>query len=304
MKKNHSEKLEIINLGHQFEKFWSKASNLLFDEQLRLWDEMIENPNADFYEGLVNESEHDPDWKTRKTKRLQDAFVSYKNDYAEISKLFKDFDSNLNTQINKYKQYFPDAEFNVPIIAMPGASFNGKGGGTKKHATVLAFGMDMIHQLKGNTDILYSHELFHIYHLKKANITAQSFMSTGKMTLPLLLEGLASFASHKLNPSESMNDVLMDSDLAKLNDKEIHLLAQEFLKIANEKVYDEKNPVIYRKWFGYKREKLREDLPWRIGYLLGFKLIEKLEKSHSFLEMASWSPEVAHEKLVTEMKKI
>jgi hypothetical protein len=304
MKTNHSEKLEIINLGPQFENFWAKASNLPFNDQLKLWDEMVENPNADFYEGLVNGSEHDPDWKTRKTKRLQEAFVSYKTDYPEILKLFNNFEITLNSQINKYKQYFPDAEFNVPIIAMPGASFNGKGGETKKHETVLAFGVDIIHQLKGNTDILYSHELFHIYHVKKANITAQTFMSTGKMTLPLLLEGLASFASHKLNPNASMEEVYMDLELANLKKDDIHFLAQEFLKISNEKAYDEKNPITYRKWFGYKREKLRDDLPWRVGYLLGFKVVEKLEKSYTLLEVASWSPEIAHEKIVSELAKI
>ena len=49
------------------------------------------------------------------------------------------------------------------------------------------------------------------------------------MTLPLLLEGLASFASHKLNPNASMEVVYMDLELVKLKNNDIHFLAQEFL---------------------------------------------------------------------------
>lgn len=67
---------------------------------------MVENPNADFYEGLVNGSEHDPDWKTRKVKRLQEAFVTYKTDYSEITNLFKNFEGTLNSQVKKIQTIF------------------------------------------------------------------------------------------------------------------------------------------------------------------------------------------------------
>jgi hypothetical protein len=175
-------KYEIVNLGPAFELFWLRAKDRRFDEQLKIWNEIVEIPNQEYFEGLVNCSEQDKEWSDRKTKRLSEAFNKYQTDFESIDNLFKTFNATLVHQIENYKKFFPDAEFNLPFIAMPGATFNGKGGSTANHELVLAFGMDMIHFLDGNPDVLYSHELFHIYHLKKANISVDYFMKSGKMT--------------------------------------------------------------------------------------------------------------------------
>lgn len=296
------EKYEIVNLGPAFELFWSKAKDKTFDEQLKIWDEIVETPNQEYFEGLVNNSEHDKEWNDRKTKRLSEAFKKYQTDFESIDNLFKIFNSTLARQVENYKKFFPDADFDIPIIAMPGATFNGKGGSTQKHELVLAFGMDMIHFLDGNPDVLYSHELFHIYHLKKADITLDYFMKSGKMTLSLFLEGLATFVSYKMNPTASLDDILMDKKLSKLTLEDERYLAQEFLTIAEEKAFNEVHPENHRKWFGYKREKLRADLPDRTGYYLGLKIVEKLEKRYSLLEMSSWHPSIAHEYILEELK--
>lgn len=296
-----TEKYEIVNLGPSFELFWAKAKNKTFDEQLKIWDEVVETPHQDYFEGLVNSSEFDKEWDDRKKKRLSEAFTKYQSDFESIDGLFKMFNSTLAKQIENYKKFFPDADFDIPIIAIPGASFNGKGGSTKKHELVLAFGMDMIHFLDGNPDVLYSHELFHIYHLKKADITVDYFMKSGKMTLPLLLEGLATYASYKMNPTASLDEILMDKELSKLNLEDERYLGKAFLTIADKKAYDETHPEIHRKWFGYKREKLRADLPDRTGYYLGLKIVEKLEQRYSLLEMSSWHPSIAHEYIIEEL---
>lgn len=39
------EKYETVNLGPAFELFWSKAKDKTFDEQLKIWDEIVETPN-------------------------------------------------------------------------------------------------------------------------------------------------------------------------------------------------------------------------------------------------------------------
>jgi uncharacterized protein YjaZ len=297
-----TEKYEIINLGPSFELFWSMAKDKNFDEQLKIWDEIVEIPNQDFFEGLVNSPEFNKDWNDRKKKRLSEAFKNYQSDFESIDKLFKAFNFTLVQQIEHFKKFFPDANFDIPIIAMPGATFNGKGGLTKKHELILAFGMDMIHFLNGNPDVLYSHELFHIYHLKKADVTVEYFMKSGKMTLPLFLEGLATHVSYKMNPTASLDDILMDKDLSKLSLEDEKYLAKIFLTIANDRAYNEEHPENHRKWFGSKTEKLRADLPNRVGYYLGLKVVDKLEKRYPLLEICSWHPSVAHEHILEELK--
>lgn len=152
-----TEKYEIVNLGPEFELFWLEAKDRAFDEQLKIWNEIVEVPNQEYFEGLVNSSEHDKEWNDRKTKRLSEAFKKYQTDFESINNLFKTFNTILVHQVENYKKFFPDADFNLPIIAMPGATFNGKGGSTTNHELVLGFGMDMIHFLDGNPNVLYSH---------------------------------------------------------------------------------------------------------------------------------------------------
>jgi len=122
------------------------------------------------------------------------------------------------------------------------------------------------------------------------------------MTLPLLLEGLATYVSYKMNPTASLEEILMDIDLSKLNLEDERYLGQVFLTIANDRAYNEEHTENHRKWFGSKTEKLRADLPNRTGYYLGLKVVERLEKRYSLLEICSWSPSFAHEHILEELK--
>jgi hypothetical protein len=92
--------------------------------------------------------------------------------YPQIASNFDHFNDVLESQIARYKKSFPDAIFDLSIYATPTATFNGKGGeggdgSDELGKTALVFGVDALTERHDNPDMLYSHELFHIYHTAK-----------------------------------------------------------------------------------------------------------------------------------------
>lgn len=281
--------IQVINLQSEFEAFWRESKGKPFETQVENWNKFVERPHQSLYDHLVNGKKYDKDWETRKTSRLKRSFVEYERNYPNILQNFSRFSEVLNQKVLVFRKYFPDAMFDLPIIALPGATFNGKAGPINdQYKMGLAFSIDIISERGDDPGVLYSHELFHIYHVKKIQVTPELFEKAGKMTLPLWLEGLATYASQEINPKASVEKVLMQDDLAKLSAEECGWLANEFLKIADLKAEDDAHPERYRMWFGYNREKLRPHLPYRVGYLLGLRVASRLAEKHSLSEMALW----------------
>lgn len=302
-----AETYQVINLGPNFVQFWSQARTKPFDEQVRLWDQLIENPNQKFYDAIVWQKSENPKWEERKIRRLKYFFGRYPILYPEIAKLFGEFDGTLKSQIAKFTATFPDARFDLQIYAVPSTTFNGKGGesGDGLGKTVLAFGIDMIADLHGDTDVLYSHELFHIYHAAAVGINEKVFLGEGRLTLPLWMEGFATFVSAKMNPTAIPEVLLMDSSLPKVSEADIRWMAGHFLKEANEKAFDAKKPEIYKKWFAIDEQyNVRKDLPHRSGYLLGLRVVQHLAKNYELKDMVHWSVPVAHGKVIQALAEI
>lgn len=291
---------QVVNLGKNFSQFWEKSKAEPFEVQLRIWDEVIEAPYQEFYNEMVWQKSRNPQWRERKLRRLKEFFGKYPTLYPAMMSEFDQFDSTLKLQIEKFVQFFPDANFDLPIYAAPTVTFNGKGGeggesGDKLGKTVLAFGIDMIIDLKNDPDVLYSHELFHIYHTSAIGMNEQVFFKQGRLTLPLWLEGLATYVSQKMNPNASPNAVLMDKDLPKVSRPQIRQLAKMFLKESDEAAFDMNKPEIYKKWFAVDPGfKLQGPFPARSGYLLGLKVAEDLSKNHSLHEMVHWNVDAIH----------
>lgn len=151
-------------------------------------------------------------------------------------------------------------------------------------------------EIDDDPDVLYSHELFHIYHHNRLNIDEKTYDEKGKLTLPLWMEGLAVYVSKEMNPSKGDDKVFMSKDLPNVSQKDIKWMAKEFLKNADAKSYDEKHPEIYQNWFNYGKQ-IRKDIPTRAGYLLGYHVVKEIGKKHSSYEMAGWDLDKMHKEV-------
>jgi hypothetical protein len=300
----------IVNLGSAFERFWSLAKTKSFEEQLKIWNEVVEGPYRQFYDGMVWQKKENPKWEERKIRRLKEFFPKYQSLYGGMKAEFDQFDRTLKKQIDRFAQFFPDSHFNLPIYAAPTTTFNGKGGeggdsGDPLGKTVLAFGIDMIIDRKDNPDVLYSHELFHIYHTAAASVSDKVFSNEGKLTLPLWLEGLATYVSQQMNSQASLADILMDKDLPNLTKKQIQFLAKKFVSESGQKAFDPAKPEFYKKWFAIDPQySLGPALPQRCGYLLGLKVSERLAKKNKLQDMVHWNVAEAHRQVVKTLNEI
>ncbi len=295
---------KIINLGDVFDQFWAEAHDKDFDNQLMLWDQLVEGPQQKFYDSLVYSKSHDIKWQEKKEKRLQHLFNNLRTTYPETKRLFNDFNIIVKNQIARFREHFSDAHFDNEIYVVPGATFNGRSGnisGVDK--AVLAFGADIIVQLNGNLDVLFSHEVFHLYHQNKLGFTEQDYLEKGKLTLPLWTEGLATYVSFILNPNASMGDVLMSEELAIIKKQDLSVLALEFLKVSHEKSFDPLKPMIYQSWFSYGG-KINDKFPTRVGYLLGFYIVRHLSSVHQIQEMVTWDIARSHRMVLQALEDL
>lgn len=243
---------KIVNLGSNLDEFWQRAKGQPFEQQLAIWSEVVEKPNQDLYDSLVHSKKHSKDWKERRIKRLKRFFGKLPTEYLSYKKLFLDFDSTVDEQIRKYKMRFPDSRFTGKIFAVPGASFNGKTGQlSQSKESVLAFGIDVLHELKDDTDVLYSHELFHVYHEARLGSDDKTWDEKAKLTMPLWMEGLATYVSKELNPNHPDDKIFMSVDLPKVSEADVKWMAKEFLKNADSKSFDESKPEVSQVWFIY-----------------------------------------------------
>lgn len=281
---------KIVNLGPAFEQFWAQAVGKPFEEQVRLWDEVIEKPEADFYDSVVWEKDNNKTWQERKPRRLNYMFSQYPVIYQKMKEGFATFNAVAEAQLAKFRQFFPNSCRNLILYVVPSPTFNGKESMLGKDV-VLAFGIDMMTILGGNNDVLFAHELFHYYHAEQVNME-ENGKKNGLMW-HLWIDGLAQYVSQQMNPGVNKAAILFDQRLGDISAQDMVWLAQKFL--ADVESSSDKDSI----WFCAGNDgKLRADLPSRCGYLLGLYAVEQLAKKYSLESMVKWTEEEVHPKVI------
>jgi hypothetical protein len=296
----------IVNLGTEFSAFWNQAKGLPFERQVTVWEQVVESPQRDFYESVVWNRTQDPQWKKRRLERLHAAFQQYRKYAPAMEEEFKEFPTVLGTEVERFRKACPDARLAVTVFAVPSPTFDGKVDSlaSKPEENVLAFGMEEIVDNQEDPNVLYAHELFHVYQGERVGLNAKVYETKGKFSLPLWEEGFATFASEALNPTVPLRKVLLSEKLAELSPKEIPWLASEYLKHVDEPALNAQDPSLYKKWFTSGDASPRPGLPARCGYFLGLHLLRHLAKTHSMLEMANWSLAEAHQRVVVGLREL
>lgn len=280
----------IHNLGEDFRQYWAQAPYLKEDQREELWKTRIEGPNQSVYDRLVWDTKVDR-WEQRRKALIDQGTRRFRILATKMQPLFERFPATLAAQTARFRQVFPDANFDIDIYAMPGLNFDGKAGVVDNHL-VLAFGIDRIVEENSNPDVLYSHELFHIYHNQRMirHLRTRTFSS---LMLALWAEGFAVYVSAQLNPTAKRYDIFMDPYLAAVAPKEMPWIATRFLTDMNR---DGDPRDLHATWFAlFAPHSLRKDLPSRCGYLLGYEVVRLLAQTYSVGEMTDWSADEINE---------
>jgi hypothetical protein len=278
----------IVSFESEFREFTRKAAKLPAVQQLRLWDEIVEAPNQEFYDSMVWPRRDMPGFQEQRARRLTEAFGEYFKNRDRILELFTVFPAEVRAQLAKFRRHFPNADLDQAIVAAIAPTFNGKTGRlSNQQKGVLAFGIDTLVKRQDDLNTLFTHELFHLHHAEQSGIRDDGSETDVSLWVPLWTEGLATYVSHELNPDSEMKFIFLDERLAKLRDSDLSRTSRDFIKVANQRVFGGGTSDAYRDWFtmaqGYQPGK-----PPRMGYWLGFKVVERLRKTNSLEELAKW----------------
>ncbi len=304
---NKRKEMKIINLRNDLVSFWKEAKNKDHEKRVNLWNEVIEQKYPYLYSNQVWRSESRKGWKDFKAKKLKETFSYYDSSFEKVVDMFDSFNETLSRQMSKYSKLFPGSDFsNTPIVVLPSAmTFNGRGGSHKDYpdVPVLYMGIDFISQRNDNIDILYSHELFHIYHVDRMKVNEEVFLKKGKMTLPLWLEGFATWVSGEFNEDGRIDELLMDDNFESIDKKILRSVSLRFLQDADKLVTADKMNI-YQSWFNMDQPPVINGLPSRLGYFLGYFVVDEIAKKNDIKDMVFWDHERVHKEVVSALQHL
>jgi hypothetical protein len=193
-----------------------------------------------------------------------------------IARRFNAIHSNLEEQFIKT---FPDfhPERKTIYLTLSRFRFDGKVPHDRLDSLLLAFdGIAKFHGAKAPVAVIFSHELFHLYHFQINPPPADP----DQLPLYRLIwqEGLACYVSSTLNPTAPLSDVLFDPRLATDGPKFVKPVAHQLLMDLSST-----DDVQTAQYLTYR---VSNAIPPRMGYLIGYLIVAKLAKDHSLVELA------------------
>jgi len=186
--------------------------------------------------------------------------------------------------IDRFKAAFPDFQCNFPIYLAPTFGEMDGAGRTIAGKPSLILGVDTIASFEGSRQlpVFLSHELFHRYHFQAAGFSDDPGANQ-KIWRVLWAEGLATYVSARLNPSNPLADALiLPHDLEVRATPLVPELARDIGASP-----DRVDKRTYGTFFEYGDRRAKNlGFPYRSGYYIGYLVARNLAANHTILELA------------------
>jgi hypothetical protein len=293
----------VVSFASDATAFWAAAKDKPPEEQLVLWDRLVERPHAAFYDQVVWETAKHPDAAERRQRLLRRRFAEEAVIADDLPRRFHELEDIARRQVPRFRARFADMPTDVPIFAALSPTFDAKGAvlASPEPQIVLAFGVDTIALYHENLDIIFPHELFHVYHAKVSGFLNDGVMPGVDLVIPLWEEGLATYVSSLFEPDAKDGALLLQDELGWVPAEEIPALARGFLRDANAKAVDRE---AFARWFSAGVPSVTPTTPNRAGYLLGLHVARRLARTTSLVDMVHWRAPAAHERVLAALREI
>jgi hypothetical protein len=183
----------------------------------------------------------------------------------------------------RFVMVFPDFRCDFPVYLTASFGFLDGAGRIVAGRPSLVVGVDTVSKIESVAQLpmFFSHELFHRYHYQAAGFS-DDLSEKNLIWKTLWAEGLATYISAKLNPSNSLADALfLPQDLEARSRPLVSKIAAQLA--ADLDRVDSKN---YGKFFQYgDPEAERLGWPSRSGYYVGYLLARDLARRHTLAEL-------------------
>ncbi len=282
--------INIQNIADKFCDFWEKANKLDYEEKKVLWKEIYEIPNKQIFHHLesiyktVNSNYNVDD-------SLEACFQRYKSSYKKIRLLSDNIENNTANICKSCSEVFNVNDLKLNFITMVG-QFNANAFVTPYNGKTAFYFLEQMPEER-YVDILLAHEITHLFHFSKF-IGKESKASLAER---IFMDGLACFTSSVICPGFTIAEYLnFDSRSNQwLHDCEVALPSIKAEVINNIERLDYN---YFLKYFSLNYENMGE-IPKRIGYLIGYKVVSHLSKTHSLDELILWDSE----RVIEEVKE-
>jgi hypothetical protein len=179
----------------------------------------------------------------------------------------------------QFTNIFPDFHPSRGTVYLTVSRFRFDGKVPHDHLDSLLLALDGVAKFHGGNApiaVIFSHELFHLYHFQVNPPPA----NPEDVPLYRLVwqEGLACYVSSLLNPSAPLSDILFDPRLATDGPRFVKPVARQLL-IDLQSTDDAQTAE-------YLNFRTTSSRPRRMGYLIGYQIAAKLAAQHSLVELA------------------
>ncbi len=291
--------LKVVNAGNDFRNFLKDFDPSKSEQNYIRWLE-FEEQYSDIYTSAIFKRSL-PNWDQIKKQQLDRFFRELPSISPKMLLLFDQAEEIAKRQVARIQTQLKDFNPNITIYFLPSAlTFNALVTTTSADMShyILIIGVDGIALGNNDLDIVFSHELFHMYHFDKSGLVSEFSSSLS----PLWTEGMASYFSRIKNPNKSLDAVLMDAALAQAcqEPKNAQSWAQSFLRSIELPLTSEQAFQLKKEWFWQDSSTLSP----RRGYCLGYLLVEKIAKKSSFEDMTRWGDLIMSEEVKKALQEM
>ena len=269
-----SDSPNILNLGPEFKVYVDQNRGSEWDTRWSNWKVFETKYSSYFSEGLC--ASQSDGCEEKKKLRLREFFMALPRLEPKLWNYFQSSAEAIEVQRRAFKKEFVDFKDDTLVVLMPSLlGFNGRVA-TIGERHVLLIAPDSLLDRADNLDVVFSHELFHVYQFDRIG-KGEIFRT---MASPLWFEGFATWMSIFLNPGTGDAPALMDDALAAYCSSPDHVsfLAKEYLSILSMKSDSPTVDTVYQRWFLLSSN----TVPTRRGYCLGLQVMRQLTHSQDF----------------------
>ncbi|HET8945797.1 MAG TPA: hypothetical protein VFQ07_02340 [Candidatus Polarisedimenticolia bacterium] len=268
----------VTDLMPAFWSFWEQAEKKAPAEQVRLLKEVAIAPHQVFYEKVVG---------IPSDQRLEEILKTLTPSIPALRRIDGEYKEQLPQGFASFMAAFPDMDRGLPIYAGPSLFTSSGQSRDLDGRTIVFYGEDVVAVVLSDVtnhlpDI--HHEMFHAYHWQRnpeiAAAGKQAFEKTRTtpMYYDLWSEGLALHAVRQLDPEAPLSLVLSSKTLPDEGPKVLKRVAGELRRRLDVTNLDEVGDYFF---FTPKRK----DLPSRIAYYVGLRLVEEVGKGRSMEDL-------------------
>lgn len=205
-------------------------------------------------------------------------------DFAQIREVYirklEGFEAALGDNLATFRVAFPDFEPGDRVLVVHSLGELDGGVLTLNGRQTLVFGIDVMaaHHPFESESAFFHHELFHLYHSDDFGCAA--------VWCTLWSEGLATYVAHRLNPTATDAELLLDLPKGVVADTiAVEALAWERLEATLLSTDTADRAVLFQ------ARPSPGGLPPRHGYYLGYRIVEELGQTRDLHALAALTPE-------------